>query len=225
VPEDLGKIEKPPAERFKHAKKLYLVPLVYYFEEAPEEYKEKYRRYWEQVKEQLDSLGSKIGRVIRVYHESVFQSGEEGIKAVQRINPGSYQITRAQCNDGACFEAVEEKELWEEVMDWQRCLMLGFLSTKVASKVTEFYQQAVKRRNEVIARRISETLKEEEAGLLFIGQGHGVQFPQDVEVFNIFPPAFDEIQRWLRDQATVNLARSTQADKPEQSEGEKKGQS
>ena len=35
--EQLGKIEKPEVERFKQGKKLYLVPLIYSGEEAPDE--------------------------------------------------------------------------------------------------------------------------------------------------------------------------------------------
>jgi len=139
MPEQLGKIERPEAERFKQGKKLYLVPLVYSSEEAPDEYKEKCSRYWQQVAEQLTNLASKIGRVNRVYHESIFQSGEDGMKAMKTLNLGSYQIVKTQCDNDAIFETVEEEELLEEVMDWQRCLMLGFISDKVASKISEFY--------------------------------------------------------------------------------------
>lgn len=206
--EELGRIERPEAERFKQRKKIYLVPLIYDAQGAPEEYKDKCRRYWQQVEEQLNNLSTKIGRIKHVYHETIFQSGQEGIKAAERMNPGSYEIVRRQCENGASFEAVEAKELFEEVLDWQRCLMLGLISPAVANKVSEFYAQAARKRNEFIARRISETLGEGEAGLLFISEGHGVQFPQDVEVFNVFPPALDEIRRWLRDQASLEVTRS-----------------
>jgi len=209
MPEQLGKIERPEAERFKQGKKLYLVPLVYSVEEAPDDYKEKCSHYWQQVAEQLNNLASKIGRVNRVYHESIFQSDEDGMEAMKRLNPSGYQIAKTQCDNGAIFETVEEEELFEEVMDWQRCLMLGFMSDKVASKVSEFYVEAAKKRNEFIAKKISETLKENEAGLLFIREEHSVQFPSDIEVFSIFPPALDEIHRWYRDQArlrTENMA-------------------
>jgi len=199
--EQLGKIERLEAERFRRGKKLYLVPLVYCPEDASEEYKEKYSRYWQQVTEQLKNLSSKIGQVNRVYHESVFQGGEDGMKAIERLNASSHQIARSQCDDGAVLEVIEEKELLEEVMDWQRCLMLGFISEKVERTVLESYLEAGKRRNESIARRISDTLKDDEAGLLFIREGHLVQFPTDIEVFSIFPPALDEIHRWHRDQA------------------------
>jgi len=213
MPEQLGKIERPEAERFKQGKKLYLVPLVYSGEEALDEYKEKCSRYWQQVAEQLTNLASKIGRVNRVYHESVFQSGEDGMKAMERLSPGSYEIAKTQCDNGAIFETVEERELFEEVMDWQRCLMLGFISDKVASKVSEFYVEAAKKRNEFMAKKISETLKDDEAGLLFIREEHSVQFPSDIEVFSIFPPALDEIHRWYRDQVGLQRERTAEESK------------
>jgi len=218
MPEQLGKIERLEAERFKQGKKLYLVPLIYSGEEIPDEYKEKCSRYWQQVAEQLANLASKIGRVNRVYHESIFQSGEDGMKAMERLNPGSYQIAKTQCDNGAILEAIEERELFEEVTDWQRCLMLGFISDKVASKVSEFYVEAAKKRNEFMAKKISETLKDDEAGLLFIREEHSVQFPSDIEVFSIFPPALDEIHRWLRDQARLGVEKPA-----EESKGKTKG--
>jgi hypothetical protein len=222
VPEQLGKIERLEAEHFKQGKKLYLVPLVYFGEKAPDEYKEKCSRYWQQVAEQLSNLASKIGRVNRVYHESIFQSGEDGMNALERLDPGGYQIARTECDGGAVLEAVEDEELFEEVMDWQRCLMLGFISNKVAAKVSESYAEAAKKRNEFIASKISETLKDDEAGLLFVREGHSVQFPSDVEVFSIFPPALDEIHRWLRDQAKMGIEKAAQESKVE-AEGEAEG--
>jgi len=213
MPEQLGKIERLEVERFKQGKKLYLVPLVYSGEEAPDEYKEKCSRYWQQVAEQLTNLASKIGKVNRVYHESIFQSGEDGMKAMEKLNPSCYQIAKTQCDNGAIFETVEEEELFEEVMDWRRCLMLGFISDKVASKVSEFYVEATKKRNEFMAKKISETLKDDEAGLLFIREEHSVQFPSDIEVFSIFPPALDEIHRWYRDQAMLRIEKLAEESK------------
>jgi len=213
MPEQLGKIERLEVEHFKQGKKLYLVPIVYSGEEVPDEYKDKCSRYWQQVAEQLTNLASKIGRVNRVYHESIFQSGEDGMKAMERLNPSSYQIAKTQCDNGAILEAIEEKELFEEVVDWQRCLLLGLISDKVASKVSEFYVEAARKRNEFMAKKISETLRDDEAGLLFIREEHSVQFPSDVEVFSIFPPALDEMHRWLRDQARLGVEKLAEESK------------
>ncbi len=205
MPQQLGKVERLEIDRFKEGKKLYVVPIVYSGEGAPEEYRERCNRYWQQVAEQLTNLASKIGRVSRVYHESIFRSGADGMRDLERLNRDSYQIAKTQCDNGAIFEAIEERELFEEVMDWQRCLMLGLMSDKAANRVSEFLSEAAKKRNESMAKRISETLEDDEAGLLFIREGHSVQFPADIEVFSIFPPALDEMHRWLRDQDKVGV--------------------
>lgn len=217
--EQLGRIEKPEAERFKRGKKLYLVPLIYSGDDAPEEYRERHSRYWRQVEEQLDNLASKIGRINRVYHESIFQSGEEGLQAVQRLNPDSYRIARNQCDKDAAFETIEDKELLEEVMDWQRCLMIGLVSERVGKIVLDFYLEAGRKRNELIVKRLGETLKDDEAGVLFIRDGHSVQFPTDIEVFSVVPPALDEIHRWFRDQASAGT-RETAREQQRKTESE-----
>lgn len=225
--EQLGKIEKPAAEGFKDNKKIYLVPLVYLSDGAPPEYKEKCDRYWQQVAEQLAKLEGTIGKVRWVYHESVSQSGEDGMKVVERASPGSYDIAKGKCDQGAVFEAMEDKELLEETMDWERCLLLGFMSQRVAGKVFEFYGEASGKRYEFMARRISETLHDKEAGLLFIREGHRLQFPDDIEVFSVFPPALDEIHRWVRDQAREVREKPAAGDEepatgPEEAEVEEK---
>lgn len=199
--EQIGRIDKPEAEQFKEGKKLYLVPLIFYSEDAPEGYKERYQRYWEQVAEQLAPLEMKIGKVCRIYHESISLSGDGGMELAAKLNQKCHQIAKSKCDDGATFEALEDKELFEEVIDWERCLMFGLVSVKVANKVSEFYTEASRKRYEFMAKKIAETLKDNEAGLLFISEGHRLQFPEGIEVFSISPPALDEIHRWLRDEA------------------------
>ncbi len=223
--EQLGKIEKPEAEQFKGGKKLYLVPLIFSGEDAPAEYRERCHRYWQQVAEQLANLEEKIGRVNRVYHESISLSGEDGIKLAEKINQSCYQIAKNKCDNEATFEAIEDGELLEEVIDWERCLLLGFVTVKVASKVSEFYTETSKKRYEFMANKITETLKDNEAGLLFIREGHRLQFPKDIEVFSISPPALDEIHRWLRDEASKEKETREEETREEESrEEEGKGE-
>ena len=102
------------------------------------------------------------------------------------------------------LETTEDKELVEESIDWERCLLMGFVSQKVAKMVSEFYIDASKKRYEYIAQIIDETLEDTEAGILFIREGHRVQFPQNIEVFSIAPPALDEIHRWYRDRSSTD---------------------
>jgi len=122
---------------------------------------------------------------------------------MERLNPSSYQIARERCRCGAVLEATEDKELAEENMDWERCLIMGFMSRKVAKMVTEFYIESSRKRYEHIARKIDDTLKADEVGVLFIREGHMVQFSPDIEVFSVAPPALDEIHRWQRDRSAA----------------------
>ncbi len=200
--EELGRIEKPEASQFKDKRKLYLVPLLFQWEDAPAEYIEKFNLYWQQVREHLANLESTVGGVALVYHESITVAGEEGLKILEKLNPSSCQIVQASCQGGAQFEAIEDTELAEESMDWERHLLMGFISQKVAKIISDFFTETSKKRYEHIARRIDKTLKDKEAAILFIRAGHRVQFPADIEVFSVAPPALDEIQRWLRDRSS-----------------------
>ena len=97
---------------------------------------------------------------------------------------------------------TEETKLLTELMDWTKCLAAGLQNQEVFSKVYEFYLEVSKKRNEYIARQIDETLEADEIGLLFIREGHQVQFPSDIQIFYVAPPALDELKRWLRDRET-----------------------
>jgi len=196
--EQLGKIEKPEAEHFAGKRKLYLVPLIFSGEDAPPEYVEKFNLYWEQVSKQVANLEAKIGKVSHIYHESITLAGEDGLKVMEKLNPSCCQIAKDKCQSGAVLEATEDKELAEENLDWERCLLMGFISQKVAKMVSEFYVEALRKRYEHVARRIDETLKANGVGILFIREGHLVQFPKDIEVFSVAPPALDEVHRWQR---------------------------
>jgi hypothetical protein len=201
--QELGKINKPEAAIFKQGRKLLLVPLIYSYKDSPPEYTEKYDLYWKQAVGHIANLEAKIGTVSRVYHESISLGGDDGLKIMEGLNPKSCQIAKQKCRDGATLEVIEDKELAEETIDWERCLFIGFLSDKVARKVSELYIEASRKRYEHISKRMDETLQANEIGVLFIREGHLMQFPEDIEVFSVSPPALDEIHRWLRDRAAA----------------------
>lgn len=197
--EELGKIEKPPVEEFKSGRKLYFVPLVFSGKESPADYLEKLDKYWNQVGNQVSELGLKLGKVAKIYHELVPVGGEDGVKVIQELSDKSYQIVKDRLDEGAQSEAIEDSGLLTEFIDWSRCLSIGLQNQKVFSKVYESYTEASKKRNEHIARQVDETLKADEIGILFMREGHQVQFPSDIQIFYIAPPALDELKRWLRD--------------------------
>ena len=80
--------------------------------------------------------------------------------------------------------------------------MAGFISRKVADIVSEHYMESSKKQYEHMAKVIDETLQDGESCVLFIREGHGVQFPSGIDVFSVSPPALDDIYRWVRDRAS-----------------------
>lgn len=198
--EELGKIEKPSVEEFKEGRKLYFIPLVYRGEDSPDEYVVKFNKYWEQVGKQIAELETKLGVVKRIFHELVPAVGDDGIKAIEELCDKSCQIVRDCLERGAQLEAAEGADILTEFMDWSRCLMLGLQNPKVISQVYESYLEAAKKRNEYIAGRIDKTLQKNETGILIMRENHQLQFPADIQIIYVAPPALDEIKRWLREQ-------------------------
>jgi hypothetical protein len=196
--EELGKIERPEAAAFSGKRKLYVVPLLYRWPEAPKEYVSIFDRYWKDVAGQLKHLEQRIGAVKHIYHEGIDDPGEESFKTLEEYNPSSYNLALAFIQNGAALNAIEDRELISETMDWERFIMMGFSSANVAKLASERYRAAMKNRYDHIVKQIDETLKPDEAAVLFIREGHPIQFPKEIEVFSVFPPSLDEIHRYMR---------------------------
>ena len=199
--QELGKVEKPEVSSFKDSRKILQVPLIYAGKNSPADYHDLYEKYWQQVNEMVVKLESKLGRVTLVYHETVDADGEEGLKMLAGLNPQSHGMVNDRCKESGSLRCIEVSELLEEVMDWERCIMVGLISEKVAKQVYDAYGEASRKRYQFISKTIDETLKPGDVALLFIREGHLVQFPSDIEVFMVAPPALDEIHRWARDRA------------------------
>jgi len=198
--EELGKIKKPAVDSFKKGRKLFFVPVLYAGEGTPEDYVKLLNKYWEQVGRQLEDLSLKLGAVTRIFHEMIDADGETGVSAIKELDERSFSIIKAFMDKNARLEALEDANLLTEFMDWSRCLMIGLQNQGVMSKVYESYIEAGKKRNEEIKKKIDVTLKENEIGILMMRENHQVQFPADIQVFYVSPPALDEVKRWAREQ-------------------------
>ena len=195
---ELGRIERPSLESYRGKRKLFLVPLLAMPPEDAEDGVAIVGRYWEQAGTQVTSLELRVGRVRHVYHESLPVGGEDGLGMLEASGEtGSYGLARTKCQAGAVLEEAEDAETLLESMDLQRCLMMPFASQRVATQLQQWLGEAVRRRNEHFIGRIDETLGEDEVGLLLVNERHQLQFPQDIEVFYVAPPALDEYRRWV----------------------------
>ena len=134
-----------------------------------------------------------------MFHEGSVEEGDAALNALEKGNAPAFALVREVCGRGAQVRAIEEAETLLEALDLQRCLLVTQGSVKVAQRLYERYVEARRQRYETMAKRIDEALEKGQVGLLVIGQEHQVQFPQDVRVFYVAPPALDAINRWLRD--------------------------
>ena len=211
----LSQFPKPEAEQYKGQRKLFLVPTFMLAPDAPDEAQKLLDQYWTEVRDHVQNLERSLGSVAHVYHETVFVEGDQGLKLLEGLNPKGSSFIQAMCSSAAKLEAAEDMALVEESSDWQRCISIGLISQKVMNMALEGYREATKKRYQHIGSRIDETLKEEEAGALFVHEEHQIQFPSDIRVFYVAPPALDAIKRWISEQLRAASHPSTPPDKPE----------
>lgn len=211
---EIGKIEKPEAESFADKRKLYCVPNVYPLEDAPEEYRELFNTYWDEVAQQIGKLES-IGKIRKIFYENIYVQGEEALEVLAKINKRVLQIIKKEIEEGATLFPIETKDIFGSYIDWSNCLRV--VRTKpVFDKIFEFYTDSFNKRIEHIVNVIETNLSEREAGLLIIKDEDRVrmQFPQDVEVFLVTPPSYDSILKWIRDKwRDIYKTEETESDK------------
>lgn len=212
--QELGKIEKPEAEKFQKGRKLIFVPLLFAPYDNESELQKLHNKYWQQVKEQIENLESKLMDVTRIYHEFICVEGEEGVKEIERMDAGSYDIVKSLVKKGSKLMAAESVEMLTEFMDWNKCLSARLSNQKVITKVYESYNEALKNREQWIEKGVDLTLGEDEFGLLIMKDSHKLQFPQNVEVFYVAPPSLDEIKRWVRDMKSAQPQTPKKEEKP-----------
>ena len=215
--QELGRIERPSAEQYRGRRKLMLAPLVY--SPAPDEPEgaAALQNYWEQMQTQVAALENALGGLRRIYHESITAGEDEGMAQLQAGDLRSHAFVSLKREGGAALEATEDIEILLETLDLQRCLMIPMASPTVANRLQEWRAEANRRRYEHIASRIDETLTGDGVGLLLISERHQVQFPADIEVFYVSPPALDEFRRWLQNWAARQQQAAAEAVAPQAS--------
>ena len=204
--EQLTESTRPKAEGYRKGRKLYLVPTFFVMADIPDEFREKVVQYWADVRDQVENLERTLTKVSHVYHESVFDGGDEGLDEIGEVNAHGSSFMSVLCRSTATLEATDHREALEESVDWQRCNGVGLISEAVRATVRESLEHATKKRYGHMAEVIDETLGAQEAGLFVVNEDHQVQFPDDIQVFYISPPSLDEIKRWVGEQMRRMIA-------------------
>ena len=217
--QELGRIQRPSASQYDGRRKLLLVPLVYGPQADNPEGAAVLQNYWEQMQTQVDALETALGGLQHIYHESLTVGGDEGLEQLGAADQRSHGFVAGKTTSGAVLEATEDMDVMLETLDLQRCMMIPLASTSVASKLQEWHSDSNRQRYEHIASQIDSTLGENETGLLMISERHQVQFPKDIEVFYVSPPALDEYRRWIQNWMEQQQAAAAAEGEPSTEDG------
>jgi hypothetical protein len=196
---ELGQIDRPSAESFTGKRKLYCVPNIYPLLDAPDDYKELFTKYWDEVAQQIEKI-EVAGKIKKIFCEMIYLQGEEMLNILARFNERIQQIVKKKLEEGGTLLPLEDKEIFGSFIDWGNCLKV--VSTKeVFTKVLEFYTELSNKRLQHILSVIDSNLAEAEAGLLIMKDEDRakLQFSGDIEVFLVTPPSYDDIMRWFRE--------------------------
>ena len=192
-----ARIEKSTTERFLHKRKLFLVPNMYEPPSISDDGSTLLRKYWRQVQAQITNLESGLGQVQHIYTETITQHGQGGLHQIESSLQQTYPLIKEAHLNGAVIHATENEETLLQLMDLQRLLIFPLASSTITTKLTEWHHENIRQRWDHIANLITETLRINEVGLLIINERHQIQFPSDIEVIYVSPPALDAYRRWL----------------------------
>jgi len=215
---ELGHIEKPEAISFKEKRKLFVVPTLP-FEELSVEMdidKAKVERFWGEVKEKIEYFRSTYGNISVVFIEGVSENETKGIELFERFGKegNHYKFLKNMVDMGAKLKGIDKtgslmqgkllfdeysKSFSPEVMEIHK----GFYGKDIDfDKWREYLVKRIQETQEEISKHatgILSELPENSNGILIFTDGRPLEYPQGIDVFQIRPPAFDELSKLLRD--------------------------
>ncbi len=215
---ELGKIEKPEAESFKEKRKLYVVPTLPFEELALEMDvdRSKVERFWGEAREKIEYFRSTYGNISVVYVEGMDENETKGIELFERFGKESnhYKFMKTLTDAGSTLKGIDRTESLRQAK-----LLFDEYSKSFSPETEEihkgFYGKDIdfNKWREYLVKKIQETqdsigkhaegiiseLPENSSGVLIFTDGRPIEYPGGIDVFQIRPPAFDELSKLLRD--------------------------
>jgi len=157
--------------------------------------------FWTRHRETIsgfwDSISSYFANIevkdLKIYQDGLVADGEVGQRIVQEgVKAGSknYEIIADLLKKGAVLVQTEDFPLVKEERDRIVKITQATSTTRKMIAFTEYKlvkNKLLKKRDNFIAKRIEETLKDGEKGILFIGAFHNVKkrLPESIQVIEV----------------------------------------
>lgn len=194
----------------------------------PEDYDEKAKEFWTYVDSRLSALGV---RIKKIYLESIGVVGKRHLDMLAIADPAQHKVVKKLLDSGAEMIEAESPELVLETMSWMQRMQDVFTTDRgedvsAVQAIGEFMQESLRERDEFVGRKVDESLKEGETGVLFMDLSRRIDMPSDVRVILTCPfQPRDYVNSWLvglraRDQ--VEGAQSSKQ-RPDQGKSEETG--
>jgi len=196
---ELGKISKPSVDRFKNKKRLIYVP-IFFVPQQISTIKENnpFKDYWDEIADNINKLELSLGKIDIIFHEMNTKSKEEGLNIIENLNPNGIDFIKILHNSGSKVSDFENEELITELMDWQRALSSGIMSTKAREIISKEYNETNTQRNKNLLNKISDELNIGSNAILFMREDHGLQFDNETEVFYVSSNTISKVHEWLK---------------------------
>lgn len=195
--DEIGKIQKPKAEKVMGKKKAFICVLLQAPQEASKELHDLIFKYWEAVDKNISTLEEKTGLVKKIFVEGIPGKGEDVAMNLKEASLGAWNITEERRKTGAEISELENLENLQKVIDWSKCLNVGLTNRSVAEKISEELKKASEERYEHINKSLTENLVEGESAIIFTGN-QDINIPDDIEKFIISPPELDQVAQWVK---------------------------
>ncbi len=215
---ELGKIEKPEAVSFKENRKLYVVPTLPFEEMALEMDidRVKVERFWGEVREKIEYFRSTYGNIGMVYVEGMDEQETKGIEFFERLGKDGnhYKFLKTLTDAGAKLKGIDNITSLRQAKllfdDYSRSfspeteeIHKGFYGKDIDfNKWREYLVKKIQETQDSIGKHatgIINELPENTNGVLIFTDGRPIEYPAGIDVFQIRPPAFDELSKLLRD--------------------------
>lgn len=194
---EIGKIERPQAEKFFEKKKLYCVNHIF-FSGKDEELKKMLDKYWTEIDEHLRRL-EVAGKIRKIFIEGLTSPSEETISSIKEINENLYNLLRKRIDEGGTVIPIEEESTFSAFVDLRNCLYI-VRTKEVYERLYSYYREVAEKRFSSLKKAIMDSLEEGESALLIMDENvrSYLDLPEEIELFLVVPPSYDEILKYLR---------------------------
>jgi len=167
--EEIGKIQKPKADKVIGKKKAFICVLLQAPQEASKELHDLIFKYWEAVDKNISTLEEKTGIVKKIFVEGIPGKGEDVAMNLKEASLGAWNVIEERRKTGAEISELENLENLQKVIDWSKCLNVGLTNRSVAEKISEELKKASEERFKFIEKSLNDNLLEGESAIIFTG--------------------------------------------------------